>query len=118
LQNLQFQLRPYRRQWSQALFYVPSNTWNELEDVLLRTKFDRYQLADVRRAYLDFLDLAMESTSVHTTLAVCRDPKDDKFLELAIDGHADIIITGDKDLLALHPFHGIPIITPTAYLEL
>ena len=60
----------------------------------------------------------MESISVHTAIAVCRHPSDDKFLELAIDGHADIIITGDKDLLTLHPFHGIPIITPTAYLEL
>jgi len=94
------------------------DTWNELEDVLMRNKFDRYQAADVRRAFLDFLDLAMESISVHTTLAVSRDPKDDKFLELAIDGHADMIITGDNDLLTLHPFRGVHIITPADYLAL
>jgi predicted nucleic acid-binding protein len=50
-------------------------------------------------------------------LQACRDPRDDKFLALAVAGHADCIITGDKDLLALHPFRGIAILTPMAYLE-
>jgi predicted nucleic acid-binding protein len=47
----------------------------------------------------------------------CRDPKDDKFLELAVSGHADYIITGDDDLLTMHPFHGIEIITPRVYWD-
>jgi putative PIN family toxin of toxin-antitoxin system len=50
-------------------------------------------------------------------VAVCRDPKDDKFLELAVHGRADVIVTGDADLLALHPFHGIPVETPAAFLR-
>jgi uncharacterized protein len=45
----------------------------------------------------------------------CRDPDDDKFLELAINGRADVIISGDDDLLALDTFRGIPIITPAAF---
>ncbi len=47
----------------------------------------------------------------------CRDPKDDKFLEVAINGNATYIITGDKDLLELHPFRGVDIITATQFLE-
>jgi putative PIN family toxin of toxin-antitoxin system len=47
----------------------------------------------------------------------CRDPRDDKFLEVAVHGHADLIVTGDADLLALNPFQGIAILTPAEYLE-
>lgn len=50
-------------------------------------------------------------------IRACRDPKDDKFLELAIDGRADAIVTGDQDLLVLHPFRGIAVLTPAEYLE-
>jgi len=50
-------------------------------------------------------------------IRACRDPRDDKFLEVAVHGRADAIVTGDADLLALHPFRGIAILTPAAYLE-
>ena len=46
----------------------------------------------------------------------CRDPKDDKFLALALDGSADVIIAGDEDLLVLHPWRGIPILSPREFL--
>jgi predicted nucleic acid-binding protein len=55
---------------------------------------------------------------VSASLHICRDPRDDKFLELAIEGRAEVIVTGDRDLLELHPFRGIAILTPAAYLEL
>jgi predicted nucleic acid-binding protein len=48
---------------------------------------------------------------------VCRDPNDDKFLEVAVNGRADTLITGDTDLLVLDPFERIPIITPAGYLS-
>jgi hypothetical protein len=47
-------------------------------------------------------------------VAACRDPTDDKFLELAINGRADLMVTGDLDRLVLKPFRGIPIITAIA----
>ena len=50
-------------------------------------------------------------------IIACRDPKDDKFLELAVSGHADCVVSGDADLLALDPFRGMPIITPAAFLR-
>jgi predicted nucleic acid-binding protein len=47
----------------------------------------------------------------------CRDPKDNKFLELAISSGASCIISGDKDLLALNPFHDIPIMSAVDFLK-
>ncbi|HEX3884358.1 MAG TPA: putative toxin-antitoxin system toxin component, PIN family [Stellaceae bacterium] len=58
-----------------------------------------------------------EPVPITEHITACRDPKDDKFLELAINGHADVIVSGDADLLALHPFRGIPIETPAAFLR-
>jgi len=95
-----------------------AETWAELEDVLNREKFDRYRSIFDRRRYFQYLAEFMHEISVLTRVSVCRDPKDDKLLELAMDGGADLIITGDKDLLVLSPFEGIPIITPLDYLAL
>jgi predicted nucleic acid-binding protein len=47
----------------------------------------------------------------------CRDPKDNKYLELAISGHAESLITGDEDLLVLNPFRNIKIITALEFLD-
>jgi predicted nucleic acid-binding protein len=47
----------------------------------------------------------------------CRDATDDKFLELAVNGHADVIVSGDADLLVLNPFRGIPIVAPAAFVQ-
>lgn len=49
--------------------------------------------------------------------ALHRDPKDNKFLELAVDGKASCLIAGDADLLVLNPFCGIPVLTPTEFLS-
>jgi len=62
--------------------------------------------------------MAAEPVEIKTRIRACRDPKDDKFLEVAVDGRADAIVTGDHDLLELHPFHGIAILTPADYLNL
>jgi hypothetical protein len=51
------------------------------------------------------------------SVQVCRDPKDDKFLEVACNGRADAMVTGDGDLLAFHPFRGIPILSPRQFLS-
>ena len=54
---------------------------------------------------------------VVTRVVECRDPKDNKFLELAIDAHADTIVSGDSDLLCLHPWRSVAIVSPAAFLE-
>ncbi|HEY6339761.1 MAG TPA: putative toxin-antitoxin system toxin component, PIN family [Candidatus Sulfotelmatobacter sp.] len=90
---------------------------DELKEVLLRPKFDRYiSLAD-RKVFIQQLTDMAEFVSIIQFVRECRDPKDDKFLEVALNGRADMIITGDADLLAMHPWRGIAILTPSSYLE-
>ena len=50
-------------------------------------------------------------------LTVGRDPRDNRFLEVALTGKADVIVSGDQDLLVLNPFDGIPIIPPGRFLQ-
>jgi uncharacterized protein len=90
---------------------------NELNEGLQRKQFDKYILEEERMQFL--AALVREATLVEITeiIAECRDPKDDKFLELAIGGKADCIVSGDKDLLVLDPFRGVPILTPTGFLR-
>jgi putative PIN family toxin of toxin-antitoxin system len=45
------------------------------------------------------------------TIEDCRNPKDNKFLELAITSSANLLITGDQNLLVLHPYRGIKVLT-------
>ncbi|MDE2844360.1 MAG: putative toxin-antitoxin system toxin component, PIN family [Chloroflexota bacterium] len=49
---------------------------------------------------------------------MCRDPKDDKFLELAVSGQASHIVSGDQDMLELHPFRGIPVLSPRSFSDI
>jgi uncharacterized protein len=58
-----------------------------------------------------------EDVSIVQRVVACRDPGDDKSLELAINGLADFIVSGDADLLTLHPFRGIPIIPPATFVQ-
>jgi putative PIN family toxin of toxin-antitoxin system len=93
-----------------------SATRNELREVVQRNKFDRY--ISLRQRIEDIEDVLeeMEPVTIREKLQVCIDPKDDKFLELAVNGNADVIITGDDHLLRLHPFRGIAIFKPADYL--
>jgi len=89
----------------------------ELAEVLNREKFDKYVTRDERMRFMvGFLKVA-EMIETGETIAVCRDPKDDKLLELATSGNADFLVTGDKDLLVLNPFRGVKIITPREFLD-
>jgi uncharacterized protein len=67
--------------------------------------------------WLHELLAAAELVTITERITACRDPKDDKFLELAVNGHADLIVSGDADLLALDPFRGIPIVTPATFVR-
>lgn len=73
-------------------------------------KIAPFVLDDLRQVFA-----AAEMVTITERVTVCRDPEDDKFLELAVNGHADVIISGDADLLVLDTFRGIPIITPAAF---
>jgi putative PIN family toxin of toxin-antitoxin system len=93
-----------------------SATVAELNDVLRRPRFDPYVHEDERLQCLATLVRDAEWVEVTEVVSDCRDPKDDKFLELALDGNAAHIVSGDEDLLVLHPFRGIPILTPQGFM--
>lgn len=92
-------------------------TMSELADVLGRRKFDRYVTIEQRIQFLRLVGLSARSVPIVRRIRACRDPKDDKFLELAVNGNAGLILTGDRDLLALHQFHGVTIQSPGEYLS-
>lgn len=92
-------------------------TMTELEEVLSRSKFDQYSRIEERVLFLVQLKSAAEFIPAVQLVRECRDPRDDKFLEVALNGSADLIITGDGDLLALHPWREIAILTPGQYLQ-
>lgn len=92
-------------------------TLRELMEKLLSPKFDRYVPREQRDGLLVRLAPLVEIVEVVQTIRASRDPKDDKFLDVALNGRADVIVTGDGDLLELHPFRGIAILTPAGYLE-
>jgi putative PIN family toxin of toxin-antitoxin system len=91
--------------------------WTELADVFLREKFDKYHPFEDRVKFLSYLEAQLlQWPQPVEKIKVCRDPKDDKYLELAVSAKAYCIITGDKDLLVLNPFENIPIISSAEFL--
>ena len=103
--------------FNDATVLLSDATLEELADVLSRRKFDAYVSREERKTFLRLVGSAAKIVPIHRHFHACRDPKDDKFLDLAVNSEASVIITGDKDLLALNPFHGVAIVTPAAYLK-
>jgi putative PIN family toxin of toxin-antitoxin system len=90
----------------------------ELYEVLSRKRFRRYVDEEDIRPFVAALTHEAEWVDVDAEIRACRDPKDDKFLELAVSGRATHLVTGDSDLLALGPFQGIEILAPHRFLQL
>ena len=110
--------RVVRRFLDRAQPIVSEETLKELAETLSPPKLDLYVSRPDRQKFFELFARVAEWVPVTTTIRRCRDPKDDKFLELAIDGNADWIITGDKDLLELSPFQSTSILNPAAALVL
>lgn len=92
-------------------------TVTELNEVLRRPGFDKYVLQHERLEFFAALIREAEFSEPTERVVGCRDPKDDKFLELAVGAGATHIVTGDQDLLALSPFRGIAIVRPGEFVE-
>ena len=82
----------------------------ELVEVLQRPKLARYFEGDAMFDFLLTVARVSEIVDPSESIGACRDPKDNKLLELAVAAQARYLVTGDKDLLALHPFRGIEIL--------
>lgn len=91
-------------------------TFQELEEILKRPKFNKYVKWETRAEFITKVKLESELVEITEIITICRDVKDNKFLELGVNGKADFIITGDSDLLVLNPFRNIEIITVSDFL--
>lgn len=100
-----------------AQLVVSAATMEEVATVLGRAKFDPYLSVADRQEFIRLLGRIAEMVPIVRVVRACRDPRDDKFLEVAVNGRADLVVTGDRDLLELDPFMGIAIVSPAAYLD-
>ena len=95
-----------------------NETIMEVVDVLGRNKFyTKYHIEpDDISALINLIRLRGEAVVPEAKIADCRDPKDNKFLEVALTGGADYLVSGDSDLLSLNPYKSIPILAPAEFL--
>ncbi len=97
---------------------VSDETVAELFAVLSREKFRQYIPQNSAIDYVEWYAGISESITVTEYVVACRDPKDDKFLSLAVAGKADCIISGDLDLLDMVAYDGIPVYCAAEFLKL
>lgn len=93
---------------------------SELLDVLNRPRIaDKYGLRDQEiQALQTLIAVWGERVIPQRRISLCRDPDDDKVLKAAVAGSADLIVSGDKDLLVLDPFEGIRIVDLGTFLAM
>lgn len=98
---------------------VSDETLDELDITLLKPKIEKFFIGRVHRKDELILEYIASSVFVNITIIStdCRDPKDNKFLSLALSGNADYIISGDLDLRVLHPYHGVKILTMREFVD-
>ena len=112
-------LQPLLETWRgrKCRLLVSSEIFAEYLRVLTYPKF-RLSSEDVKRFLEQDVRPYMELVAVHTAVHVIQaDPSDNKFLACALDGHADVVVSGDHHLLDLKQFRGIPIVTARQFLN-
>lgn len=94
-------------------------TCDELEYEVVRILREKFRIdpLDSQKKLANLLVRVDRVRIAGTLTGICRDPKDDFILECALNGNADLIVTGDKDLLSLQSFHGTQIVMPRQYLD-
>lgn len=90
----------------------------EFIDVVKRPKFRKYFAKKDVEQLLNMFDQFADLIPVTSKLQLCRDEKDDFLLNLAVDGKADYLVTGDKDLLMLDKIRNTAILTYPELLEI
>ena len=91
---------------------LSASVLQELADKCNKHKFRRYFSVAEGLEFIALLEKIGEQIVVWRTTTACRDSKDNMFLDLALSGGADLVVSGDKDLLDLKQLEGIPILSP------
>lgn len=102
---------------SECIPIFSRETAQELYNTLTREKFLRYAPEGKRKMFYFHVMQSSEIVLPDERIDVCRDPKDNMFLEAAVAGNVDYLISGDKDLRALESFRGIPILTAREFMD-
>ncbi len=110
--------RAFLRALGRATILVSDPLIRELADVLGRDKFAPYVSVEERDELIESLVRESRTIEISEFVRECRDPNDDQILEVAVNGRAEYIVTGDADLLSMDPFRGIRIVTPAEFLTL
>jgi putative PIN family toxin of toxin-antitoxin system len=103
---------------SQETICLSTAVESEIRAVLQRPKFHKYISDATRGRILDILGAAALVFEPLDQVTDCRDPKDNKYLELALAAGASVIVSSDDDLLVLDPWRGIRILRPVDYVRL
>jgi putative PIN family toxin of toxin-antitoxin system len=100
-----------RRALLQHDVFTSVDACNELATVLARDKFDAWRPREQRLLWVRLFRAAVMLVETRIPVAECRDPKDNKFLELALSAAADVLVSSDIHLLEMHPFRGVQILS-------
>lgn len=100
-----------------GILIFSNETFEEITTSLMRPKLERYVRKSTRERFLADISAVAEWTAITGALHYCRDPDDDKIVETALAGRASCLVTGDADLLDLHPFRSLSILTAHQFLE-
>lgn len=92
-------------------------TWAEFLDVLYRPKLDKYLNPARRAEFVRLIEASADWVEIHTAVVDCRDPRDNKFLDVALATQATCVVTGDADLLVLTPWRGTAVLTPAQFIS-
>jgi uncharacterized protein len=110
--------RAFDKAFERGIILFSQYTFEEVENVFYRPKLQKYIDTELRDEFYALTLKKIHFMEVEKRIVICRDPKDDKFLDIAVQGNADFIITGDDDLLVLNPFRNIQIIQPSELLKI
>ncbi|MGV8090272.1 MAG: putative toxin-antitoxin system toxin component, PIN family [Mangrovibacterium sp.] len=100
-----------------GILVYTKDSFYEFATRFLDKKFDKYLTITQRIKLTKEFERKGQLIEILHSINICRDPDDNECLELAVAVGASCIISGDKDLLVLHPFEGIPILTPGQFLK-
>jgi len=90
---------------------------DEFLEVARRPKFKRFfSISDIEEI-LEIMEEYAEFVKIKTPIKICRDLKDNFLLSLSVDGNADFLLTGDKDLLELTKIGETTILTISDFLQ-
>lgn len=99
----------------QIIILASDELLNEVKEVAQRPNLQKYIKPDLAALFLEVLSRRVDLIEVNSEVQVCRDPNDDFLLALCKDGKADLLITGDKDLLIIGAFENTKIVNLSSF---